>query len=176
MLESKNTSAPDDKRAFEHGELSLVNLSGFTVGRAGFRPGWRWTTDVKPLVGTESCQVTHSSYVVSGRMHVAMDDGRELDLGPGDAHLVGPGHDAWVVGDEPCITIDFIPTGDTAGGRVGRCPCGVEFRVATDDQLDHLVAAIQQHSKESHDYQVTREHVLAELGVSPAAATDAAET
>jgi predicted small metal-binding protein len=94
-----------------------------------------------------------------------MDDGRELELGPGDARLVGPGHDAWVIGDEPCVTIDFIPAGNTAGGRVGRCPCGVEFRVATDDQLDHLVAAIREHAKESHDHEVTREQVLVELGV-----------
>ena len=168
MLESKNTARPDDKHSFEHGEISLVNLTGFTVGRAECRPGWRWSTDVKPLVGTDTCPGTHRSYVVSGRMHVAMSDGRELDLGPGDAHLAGPGHDAWVVGDEPCVTIDFIPTGDTAGGRVGRCPCGVEFRVATDDQLDHLVAAIREHAKGSHDYEVTREHALAELGVQAA--------
>ena len=169
MLESKNTATPDDQRSFEHGEISLVNLTGFTVGRAEFRPGWRWSTDVKPLAGTDTCPGTHRSYVVSGRLHVAMSDGRQLELRPGDAHLVGPGHDAWVVGDEPCVTIDFIPAGDTAGGgRVGRCPCGVEFRAATDDQLDHLVAAIQEHAKGSHDHEVTREHVLAELGV-PAA-------
>lgn len=116
MLESKNTATPDDKLSFEHGEVSLVNLTGLTVGRAEFRPGWRWSTDVKPRAGTASCELPHSSYVVSGRMHVAMDDGRELDLGPGDAHLVGPGHDAWVVGDEPCLVIDFIPAGDAAGG------------------------------------------------------------
>jgi hypothetical protein len=111
MLEAKNTDTPDDTINFEHGELSLVNLTGFTVGRADFRPGWRWTTDVKPRAGTDSCQIPHSSYVVSGRFHVKMDDGRELELGPGDAHLVSPGHDAWVVGDEPCVIIDFIPTG-----------------------------------------------------------------
>jgi hypothetical protein len=169
MLESKNTATPDDKRSFEHGEISLVNLTGFTVGLADLQPGWRWSADVKPLVGTDTCQGTHNSYVVSGRLHVAMSDGRELELGPGDAHLVGPGHDAWVVGDEPCVTIDFIPTGDTVSGRVGRCPCGVEFRVATDDQLDHLVAAIQEHAKGSHDHEVTREHVLDELGVPEAA-------
>ena len=169
MLESKNTATPDDKTSFEHGEISLVKLTGFAVGRAEFRPGWRWSTDVKPLAGTDTCPGTHRSYVVSGRLHVAMSDGRQLELRPGDAHLVGPGHDAWVVGDEPCVTIDFIPAGDTAGGgRVGRCPCGVEFRAATDDQLDHLVAAIREHAKGSHDHEVTREHVLAELGV-PAA-------
>jgi hypothetical protein len=175
MLESKNTATPDDKRSFEHGEISLVNLTGFTVGRAELRPGWRWSTDIKPLVGTDTCPGLHRSYVVSGRMHVAMGDGRELELGPGDAHLVGPGHDAWVLGDEPCVTIDFIPTGDTMGGRVGRCPCGVEFRIATDDQLDHLVAALREHAKGSHDYEVSREHVLAELGVTPAAPAGGAD-
>ena len=75
MLESKNIAAPDDKRSFEHGEVSLVNLTGFSVGRAEFRSGWRWSTDVKPLVGTDSCQLAHSSYVVSGRFHVRMNDG-----------------------------------------------------------------------------------------------------
>ena len=165
MLESRNTATPDDKKSFEHGEISLVNLTGFTVGRAELRPGWRWSSDVAPLAGTEACPGTHRSYVVSGRMHVAMSDGRELDLGPGDAHLVGPGHDAWVIGDQPCVTIDFIPTG---GGRVARCPCGVEFRVATDDQLDHLVTAVREHARGSHHHQVSREQVLADLGVSPA--------
>jgi hypothetical protein len=174
MLVSKNTAMPDDKYSFEHGEVSLVNLTGFTVGRAECRPGWRWSTDVKPLTGTDTCPGTHRSYVVSGRLHVAMSDGRELELGPGDAHLVGPGHDAWVVGEEPCVTIDFIPTGDTVGGRVVRCPCGVEFRVATDDQLDHLVAAVREHAKGSHDHEASREQVLAELGVSPAAPAGAA--
>ena len=101
----------------------------------------------------------------------AMSDGRELELRPGDAHLVGPGHDAWVVGDEPCVTVDFIPAGDTVGGRAGRCPCGVEFRIATDHQLDHLVAAIQEHAKGSHDHELTREHVLAEVGVISATPT-----
>jgi hypothetical protein len=168
MLESKNTATPDDKRSFEHGEISLVNLTGFTMGLAQLRPGWRWSADVKPLVGTDACQGTHNSYVVSGRLHVVMSDGRELELRPGDAHLVGPGHDAWVVGDEPCVTIDFIPTSNTVSGRVARCPCGVEFRVATDDQLDHLVAAIQEHAKGSHGHEVTREHVLADLGVQAA--------
>jgi hypothetical protein len=168
MLESKNTATPDDKKSFEHGDVSLVNLTGFTVGRADSRPGWRWSADVKPLVGTDSCQVAHTSYIVSGHMHVVMTDGRELDLHPGDAHLVGPGHDAWVVGDEPCVTIDFIPTGDAMTGRISRCPCGVEFRVATDDQLDHLVAAIQEHAFGSHDHELTRAQVLAELGIEVA--------
>ena len=139
------------------------------MGLAELRPGWMWSTDVKPLVGTDTCQGTHNSYVVSGRLHVAMSDGRGLELRPGDAHLVGPGHDAWVVGDEPSVTIDLIPAGDTVSGRVARCPYGVEFRVATDDQLDHLVAAIREHAKGSHDHEMIREYVLDELGVPEAA-------
>src|SRR5579872_4555098 len=90
MLESKNIAAADDKRTFEHGEVSLVHLTGFTLGRADFRPGWRWSTDVKPVVGTDSCQGTHISYVVSGRFHVRMDDGRELELGRATLTWSGP--------------------------------------------------------------------------------------
>lgn len=112
VCEAKNLDSPDDKRDFEHGQIQLVSLPGATIGRAVFRPGWRWSTDVGPTVGTESCQAHHIACVVAGRLHVRMDDGTELDLGPGDAHVVGPGHDAWVVGDEECVTIDFIPTGD----------------------------------------------------------------
>ena len=78
-----------------------------TVGRAKLEPGWRWSNDVKPIAGTTSCQVHHKGYVVSGRLHVVMDDGTEADLGPGDAHEVPPGHDAWVVGDEPYVGVDF---------------------------------------------------------------------
>ncbi len=111
ICEAKNLDNPDEKRSFDHGDIHAVNLSGVTIGRAVFRPGWRWTSDVKPVVGTDSCQGHHMAYVVSGRLHVRMDDGGEIELGPGDAHVVGPGHDAWVVGDEPCVTIDFIPAG-----------------------------------------------------------------
>ena len=107
MLESKNTATPDEKMTFDHGEVSLVSLTGITVGRAELRPGWRWSTDIKPRAGTESCQLAHSAYVVSGRFHVAMDDGQELELGPGDAHLVSPGHDAWVAGDEDVVIVDW---------------------------------------------------------------------
>lgn len=85
------------------------------------------------------------------------------ELGPGDAHVVSPGHDAWVVGEEPFVAVDFATTGNPRAGRVGRCPCGVEFRVASDDQLDHLVSAIQQHASGSHGHDVTRDHVVAEL-------------
>jgi hypothetical protein len=133
------------------------------VGRATFRPGWRWSTDVKPVVGTDSCQLAHSSYVVSGRFHVRMDDGTERELGPGDAHVVSAGHDAWVVGDEPCVAIDFSSAGNLLGGQAVRCPCGVEFRVADTQQLDHLVAAVREHASASHGHQLTRDQILAEI-------------
>jgi len=114
-LDAKNLSTPDEKRSFEHGELALVHLDGATIGRATFRPGWRWSTDIRPAVGTDSCQVAHTGLILSGRLGVRMDDGREVEFGPGDAHVVGPGHDAWVVGDEPCVAIDVAITAATAG-------------------------------------------------------------
>lgn len=109
MIDVKNIETPDEKVSFEHGTVEIVHLPGMSIGRATFAPGWRWSTDVKPRAGTDSCQLHHTSYVVSGRFAVRTDDGDEVELGPGDAHVVGPGHDAWVVGDETCVTIDFIP-------------------------------------------------------------------
>jgi hypothetical protein len=162
-LEVTNMDSPDERIAHEHGVLEVANLPGATIIRAVFQPGWRWSTDVRPLVGTESCQVAHTGYIVSGRFHVRMDDGREHDFGPGDAHVVAPGHDSWVVGDEPCVVIDFAATSSAAAGHVGRCPCGVEFRVASEGQLDHLVAAIQEHASGSHGHQLSADQVLAEL-------------
>ena len=103
MLLAKNLDTPDQARSFEHGELTMVSLGGITFARAAFRPGWRWSKDMKPLVGTDSCQVPHQAIVVSGRLRVKMDSGEERELVAGDAHVVGPGHDAWVVGDEPCV-------------------------------------------------------------------------
>jgi Cupin len=162
VLMTKNLDTPDEKRSFAHGDLQAVSLGGVTFSRAEFRPGWRWSQDVKPLVGTDSCQGTHLAVVISGRFHVRMDDGRERDLGPGDAHVVGPGHDAWVVGDEPCVIVDFAGSGQQ-GAQVAACPCGVSFRIENEDGLDHLIAAIQEHARGSHDHYPTREHILAEL-------------
>jgi hypothetical protein len=109
VCQAKNLDAPDDKLTFDHGQIHLVNLPGMTFGRAIFGPGWRWSSDVQPAVSTDSCQRAHAGVVIAGRFHVRMDDGTELDLGPGDAHVVSPGHDAWVVGDEVCIIIDVAP-------------------------------------------------------------------
>lgn len=105
----KNIESPETKRSFEHGSLRQVTVGGMTVGVAVYNPGWTWSADVKPLAGTDSCQVPHTGYVVSGRLRVRTDDGRELELGPGDAHYVPPGHDAWVSGDAPAVIVDFYP-------------------------------------------------------------------
>jgi mannose-6-phosphate isomerase-like protein (cupin superfamily) len=115
--EVKNLESADTVRRMDHGLLEIANLPGATVVRATLQPGWRWSTDVKPEVGTESCQVAHLGVVVSGRFHIRMDDGREFELGPGDAHVVAPGHDAWVVGDEPVVTFDVAVTGGTDHGH-----------------------------------------------------------
>ena len=92
-----------------------------------------------------------------------MDDGREYEFGPGDAHVVSAGHDAWVEGDEPCVALDLAFTGRALAGHVGRCPCGVEFRVASDDQFGQLVAAIREHARSSHGHELTTQQVLAEV-------------
>ncbi len=162
VLLAKNLDTPDEKRSFERGELQSVSLGGVTFSRAVLRPGWRWSEDVKPVVGTDSCQAVHVAVVTSGNFHVQMADGEELELGPGDAHLVGPGHDAWVVGDEPCVVLDF--TGSPQGaGRQASCPCGVSFRVESGSAVEHLVAAVQEHARGSHDHELTSEQILAEV-------------
>jgi hypothetical protein len=159
----KNIDTPDERHAFEHASLSVVNLPGVTIARSVYQPGWKWSTDVKPVVGTEACQASHTGYIISGRLHVRMDDGRDYDLGPGDAHVLSAGHDAWVEGDEPCVALDLAFTGRALAGHVGRCPCGVEFRVASDDQFSQLVAAIREHARSSHGHELTTQQVLAEV-------------
>jgi len=106
-LEAKNLDSPDETRHFDKGRVELVQLGDVTAGRAVFEPGWKWSECVKPIAKTESCQAPHTLYVISGRMHVRMDDGTERELGPGDAAVVPPGHDAWIVGNEQCVALDF---------------------------------------------------------------------
>lgn len=106
-LAAKNLDTPDEVRRFDNGEMAVVAVAGMTVGRAVFEPGWRWSADVRPIAGTQSCQVAHTGYVVSGQLCVRMDDGREAVAGPGDAFVIAPGHDGWVVGDEPCVMLDW---------------------------------------------------------------------
>ena len=106
-MEAKDLSSPDETRSFPKGKLEVVNFDGVTIGRGTFEPGWKWSECVKPIAGTDSCQAAHTGYVVSGRMHLVMDDGSETEVGPGSAIVIPPGHDAWIVGDEPCVFLDF---------------------------------------------------------------------
>ena len=106
LIERKSFRNPDETRTFTHGRIDIVNVGGTQVGLARFEPGWKWSKDVKPIAGTASCQAPHLGYIVAGRMHIVGDDGTEADYEPGDAMSVPPGHDAWVVGSEPCIIFD----------------------------------------------------------------------
>ncbi|KQV73992.1 cupin [Aeromicrobium sp. Root344] len=104
---SLNIDTPHETRPFkDHGHLDVVTLEGFTLGRGVFEPGWRWSEDVKPIAGTESCQTRHTGFCLSGQMTVRSDDGSELTVSPGDVVVIEPGHDAWTVGDEPCVLMD----------------------------------------------------------------------
>ncbi len=106
-LEKRNIDSPDETRQFEaHGHADVVTLGDFVLGRGTFEPGWKWSNDVKPIAGTDSCQTAHKGICVSGRMTVRADDGTEVSFGPGDVFVMAHGHDAWVDGDEPCIMFD----------------------------------------------------------------------
>ncbi len=105
--ELKSFAKPDEVREFPKGRLELVKVGGATVGRAVFQPGWRWSTSVQPIAKTKSCEAPHFQYHVSGVLKVRMDDGSEFECLPGDVSLLPPGHDGWVVGDEPVVVVDF---------------------------------------------------------------------
>lgn len=97
-------------RRVGHAELAVASLGDTTITREVMEPGWRWSKDVKPIVRTDLCRASHQLFIVSGRLHVVMEDGAELEVRTGDAAVIPPGHDAWVVGDEPCEAVDFSPT------------------------------------------------------------------
>ena len=105
--EVKSLSKPDETRAFSNGVAEMVTIGSTMLGRAILQPGWRWSNDVKPIVGTERCMILHKGYCVSGAMVVQAEDGKETRLGAGDAYVIEPGHDAWVVGDEVYVGLDF---------------------------------------------------------------------
>jgi hypothetical protein len=114
-IEVKSFDSPDETRPFEgNGQADVVNVAGKTIGKGTFEPGWRWSENVKPIAQTDSCQVSHLGYVLSGRMKVFMDDGGEKEVGPNQVFAIPPGHDAEVVGDEACVMVDFGEFGDYA--------------------------------------------------------------
>ena len=116
-MEAKSMNRPDEVRSFDKGMLELVKIGGATVGRGIFQPGWKWSESVKPLVKTKSCEAPHFQYHVSGTLRVKMDDGTEVDLKAGDVSLLPNGHDAWVVGNEPAVLVDFQGMIDYAKGK-----------------------------------------------------------
>ena len=106
-LEAKSLNTPDEVRTFDKGKVELVQVGGAMIGRAIFQPGWKWSESVKPIAKTESCEAPHFQYHVSGTLRIRMDDGTERDCKPGDISYLPSGHDAWVVGNEPVVVVDF---------------------------------------------------------------------
>lgn len=112
--EKKNFSDPDETRTPSNAVIEVVKVGGKTVMKATFQPGWKWSKDIKPVTGGDACQVHHFGYQLSGTMHVESTDGTTIKTGPGDVADIPPGHDAWVVGSEPVIMVDFGDVTDYA--------------------------------------------------------------
>ena len=106
-LQRRRFSEPSDVRTIPHGRIDVVDLDDTVVGRMTYEPGWRWSVDVRPIAGTDTCQYHHLGVTLSGRLRAQMADGTELEIAPGDVFEIPPGHDAWVVGDEPWVSVDF---------------------------------------------------------------------
>ena len=105
--EHRGFATPDERREFPNGVAEILNVGGAAIGRLVLQPGWRWSKDVKPIAKTHSCEAPHFQYHLSGVLHVVNDDGSEFDARPGDVSLLPTRHDAWVVGDEPVVVIDW---------------------------------------------------------------------
>jgi hypothetical protein len=106
-VEARDFDSPDETRTPDKTMIALVRMSGASVSRMRLEPGWRWSECIKPVVGGERCQVRHLGLLQSGTMHVVHEDGGEQEIGPGQAYVIEPGHDAWVVGDEPVVGFEF---------------------------------------------------------------------
>jgi hypothetical protein len=106
-FEAKSLNTPDEVRSFDKGKVELVKIGGAMIGRAIFQPGWKWSESVKPIAKTESCEAPHFQYHVSGTLRIKMDDGTIRDCKAGDVAMLGAGHDAWVIGNEPVVVVDF---------------------------------------------------------------------
>ena len=106
-VQTKNLDMPDETRTLPETRIDIVNFGDVSLMRLTLEPGWRWSEHVKPSVGTKSCEVAHFNYGISGRVRIRTNDGVEQDVGPGDVMMLAPGHDAWVVGGEPYVGLDF---------------------------------------------------------------------
>ena len=113
-MQKKSINSPDETLTFDKGKFELTKIGDASIGKMYLEPGWSWEKCVKPIAKTNSCQAPHTQYMVSGRMKVVMDDGTEDEFGPGDAMVIPPGHNAWVIGNEPVIAVDFTGLKDYA--------------------------------------------------------------
>ena len=116
-LTVKSFDAPDETRSPDKTTLDVIDLGSAKAARLTAQPGWQWSLCIKPVVGGESCQVRHLGVITNGRMHIVHDDGSESDAGPGDAYVIEPGHDAWVVGDEAVVAYEFESTAASTFAR-----------------------------------------------------------
>ncbi len=116
-LEFKRFEDADEVRTFEKGTFEVVAIGGRTIGRATYEPGWKWSEHVGATTGAALCHVEHLGLVVSGRAMCSMDDGREIVMEPGDLFAIPPGHDSWVVGDEPYVSLHFLGAADYAAAH-----------------------------------------------------------
>jgi hypothetical protein len=108
--EVKSMSKSGEIKEMKRAKLEAVSIGEAKVARFVLKKGWKWSTDIKPLVNTEWCEAPHFQYQISGRLHMKLRDGTEFEIGPGDVSSVPPGHDAWVIGDEPAIGIEWTAT------------------------------------------------------------------
>jgi hypothetical protein len=114
--EHKSMAKPDEVRNPSNAKIELVNLGAGPVARATYMPGWRWSNDIKPIAKTDWCEVKHAGFVVSGRLGVRLASGSEFEVGPGDVVTLSAHHDGWVIGNEPCVMIDWGAIHDFAKG------------------------------------------------------------
>jgi quercetin dioxygenase-like cupin family protein len=114
--EQKNFVAPDETRTFEKGRVDILHIGGSDIGRLTLEPGWKWSEHVKPIAGTDLCEAPHFQYLVQGTLQIVMEDGKEFVGKPGDVTAVPQGHDAWVVGDETVVLVDWWGASDYAKG------------------------------------------------------------
>ncbi len=108
QTEHKSFEKPDEVREFPNGLAEILNVGDAEIGRLVFQPGWRWSNDLKGIAKTDSCEAPHFQYHLSGHLHIVMDDGTEITAGPGDVTSLPSGHDAWVVGDEAVVVVDWF--------------------------------------------------------------------
>jgi len=160
-LQSRPLATPDERRAFAHGRAEVVKLDETTVGRAIYEPGWRWTDDMPAIAGTATCQLHHLGYAISGLMHVVTDDGQELDILPESIYEIPSGHDAWVVGDEPWVTVEW-----TSARSFGVSPEGPGERILATvlftDIVDSTATLDRIGDAAWHDLLVTHNRLLRE--------------